>query len=106
MEKKYTKRHANDLQAIFDEHSAEEEPVERPKETICGTIRTFKWQFWIFNVIIFLAFSTFVPFFANISMLLRGCYGFTLVESGELMALASLTVTLMCPLIGYVSDKI
>ena len=47
-----------------------------------------------------------MPFFANISMLLRNCHGFTLVESGELMALASLTVTLLCPLIGYVSDKI
>ena len=57
-------------------------------------------------MVIFLAYSTFVPFFANISMLLRHCYGFSLTESGELMALSSLTVTVLCPLIGYVSDKI
>jgi len=100
-------RHAHDLQAILDEQTIEDSASNRSQRvTVMGTIKSFKWQFWLLNLVIFLAYSTFIPFFANISMLLRYCFGFTLVESGELMALSSLTVTVLCPLIGYLSDKI
>jgi len=53
-----------------------------------------------------LAYSTFGPFFANVSVLLRDGYSFSLVESGKIMAMPSLVVCVCFPLIGIASDKL
>jgi nitrate/nitrite transporter NarK len=52
-----------------------------------------------------LAYSTFIPFFTNLSILLRQGFGFSLIESGLVMAAPSIIITFFCPLIGYLSDK-
>jgi len=39
-------------------------------------------------------------------MLLRYCFAFDLSELGLLMAVPALVVTLFCPLLGYLSDKL
>ena len=71
-----------------------------------GNVKSFTWHFWLLNFVIFASYSTFVPFFANISMLLRFGFGFSLIEAGYMMAIPSFIVTLFCPLIGYISDLI
>lgn len=111
LEVRYKKRHEHDLE-FYDHHTdavANSGAAAKVEVKPLGTweiVKSFKTSFWVFNVVVLLAYSTFVPFFANISMLLRYCFDFSLVEAGQMMALPSLIVTLTCPLLGYISDKI
>jgi MFS family permease len=53
-----------------------------------------------------LAYSTLAPFFQNLSILLRDRYGYSLVESGRIMALPSIVTCVTFPFIGVASDKL
>lgn len=81
------------------------EESERFHVQAVNLLKSYYASFWLYGVLTMLAYSTMNPFYANISLLLRDGYEFSLVQSGKIMALPSLIVCVFFPLIGYLSDK-
>eukprot|EP00347_Sterkiella_histriomuscorum_P008166 403346132 len=69
-------------------------------------IKTLSAQFWFFALVCLLSYCTFGPFQNNISLILRVRFGFGILEAGEIMAYLVIVSTVICPFIGYVSDKV
>ena len=107
LEAKYQIKHMHDLDLFKKDVGIHDDQVEdKIHMTAWKLVKSFSWQFWLFCLISLFSYSTFGPFFANISILLRDGHNFTLIESGTVMALPSLIVCVCFPLLGYASDKI
>lgn len=108
LEVKYLKKHEHDLELFMKEsgfYKESKEDDEKVHIQAVRLVRSYKLSFWLYSFLTLLAYSTMNPFFANISVLLRDNYNFSLVQSGKIMALPSLIVCIFFPLIGYLSDK-
>lgn len=107
LEVKYAKRHEHDLDLFRSDSGFEKQEKDQPEHLLAfSLLRSFHWSFWLYGMTTLLTYSTFGPFFANISLLLRDRHNFSLVESGNIMALPSFVVCICFPLIGYISDKL
>ena len=79
---------------------------QKVKHSACQIIWTYKLEFWIFVLWIFLTSITYLPFFQNISMLLRYNFGFTLKQSGVVIAISAASSTIFGILVShFVTDR-
>ena len=79
--------------------------ISHPKYSVIRILKSYDYKFVIYLVLVLIATSTYLPFFTNVSILLKYSYGFSLAQIALMMSVPVVPTFVLSPLLGFWSDR-